>query len=327
MDWPFKKTGIINRYVANTTIGTQPVRIVHHMLLHVFKNTHDEFMSEILQEIELGKLDRELLISLGEEPIRMGQGKMGTPKVNIETKKIEIHETFLSYLWCCTYSVYISYLEKIDFPAVNKSNGKIVHVISPENIKLAEQLFEYGKYLIVHFMPWDKHTLPNPEVYPAENRTYVTQTNMLYTEAMKFILCHEFTHIKLHVDQINETTQDSHYLNFEIEADNNAIELMKKGINSINQLAVENGIILAILSMFFFNAKTTGVKHPNFEDRLTNALERLDLNGNVHAWGIACMGLQMWDNMFGLNFKWTEEPISYQEEYYKIVAQIKEQKF
>ncbi len=325
MDWIHQKTGIINRYVENTTIGTQPVRVIHHMLIYMFKNTHDEFIKEILNEIELGKLDRELLVNIGEEPIRMQNGKMRTPRVNIETRKIEIHETFLSFLWCCTYSVYVNYLEKVDFPAVNKSNGKTIHVISAENIKLADELFEYGKYLIVDFIPWDKKTLPNPEIYPAENRTYVTQSNMLYTEAMKFILCHEFTHIKLHVNQITGNTQDSHFLNFEIEADNNAIDLMKKGINILNQLAVENGIILAIISMFFFNAKTTGVKHPNFEDRLTNALERLDLDDNIHAWGIACMGLQMWDSMFGLNFNWTEEPISYQEEYYKIVAQIKAQ--
>jgi hypothetical protein len=116
-----------------------------------------------------------------------------------------------------------------------------------------------------------------------------------------------------------------------VEADNNAIDMMKKGISysedpfpTAHRLAVETGIVFGFLSMFFFSADTTGIKHPNTEDRLTNALERLGLEENHFAWGIACVGLQMWDEQFGHNFTWNYQPISFKQQYYDITNQIKD---
>ena len=325
MSWLFQKTGIINHYNPKAHYGSQPIRVIHNMLIYMFQNTNAGFSEEMLEQISLGKMDKEIQIIVGNDPITIEPGKLRTPKINLAAKKIEIHETFLSFLWGSVYSVFTNYCEKIDFPAVNKANKTIVHELNEENVKLADAVFDYAKYLIIDFEPWNKDELPNPEVYPANNRMFVGRTNIFYTEAMKFILCHEFTHLKFHVGQINSETTDSHYLIFEVEADNYAIALMKKGMFQMNYLAVECGIIFGILSMFFFSAKTTGIKHPNFEDRLTNALERLDLVNNVHAWGIACMGLKKWDNMFGLDLSWSDEPVSYKQEYYLILKQIKAQ--
>ena len=212
-------------------------------------------------------------------------------------------------------------------------NGKTTHPISEENIQEAKEVFEYARSLIVHFEVWDKDKLPNPEIYLAEKRAYVEQTNVYYTEAVKFILCHEFTHIKYHVEQLDKVTTDSHFMQFEIEADDNAIDMMKKGISEMEtpltiakRLAIENGIIFGILSMFFFSSSTEGKRHPNTEDRLTNALEKLELKDNPFAWGIACIGLSIWDEQFGLNFEWSKEPITFKEQYYLLIRQIKERK-
>ena len=330
MNWVFQKTGTINRYNKDIHLGTQPVRVIHQMLAYMFERTHSGFSEDLLKQITEGKLSNDLTPFFGEEPIRIGNNNLRTPRINFDTKKIELHETFLSYLWCCTYSVFVTYVETVDYPRLNRANGKITHPISKEEIDKAERLFEYARYLIVDFQKWDKGDLPNPEIYLAEKRSYVEQTNVYYTEAVKFILCHEFTHLKLHVDQINETTTNSNFLAFEIEADNNAIDMMKKGISRSSdpvsvshKLYIEMGIIFGILSMFFFRATTEGVKHPNAENRLTNALERLELAENHFAWGIACVGLQMWDTQFGLNFNWSKIPIPYKSQYYDIVKQIK----
>lgn len=330
MNWVFQKTGTINRYNKDIHLGTQPVRVIHQMLAFMFQRTHPSFFKDLMKQINDGKLSNELNLIFGEEPIRAANNSLRTPRVNFDSKQIELHESFLSYLWCCTYSVYVVYLETIDYPRVNKANGKVTHPISKDNIDKAEHLFEYAKYLIVDFQAWDKENLPNPEIYLAEKRIYVEQTTVYYTEAVKFILCHEFTHLKLHVEQINEHTTNSHFLAFEMEADNNAIDLMKQGISHSpdamsvsHKLYVEMGIIFGILSMFFFRATTEGVKHPNAEDRLTSALERLGLHNDHPAWGIACVGLQMWDKQFGLNLKWSEIPIPYKDQYYDIIGQIK----
>jgi hypothetical protein len=147
---------------------------------------------------------------------------------------------------------------------------------------------------------------------------------------VKFILCHEFKHLKDHIDKIDEKTSPEIFVVFETEADNAAIDMMKLGISykddafSIaHRLAVENGIIIGLVSMFFFSPITDSAKHPNFEDRLTNALERLGLGEDHCAWGIACIGLQFWEEQFGLNFQWCNDNISRKEQYFQIVEQIK----
>ena len=331
MDWIFQTHGTINHYKKDLHLGTQPVRVIHHMLTYMFQNTHPDFFKDLTKQIEEGKLHEELNLVFEEEPIIIGNGLLRTPKINNDTRKIELHETFLSFLWCCTYSVFVTYIETIDYPRVNKENGEITHPINQSNIDKARELFNYAKYLIVDFQHWDKESLPNPEIYLAKNKTYVEQTNGYYTEAVKFILCHEFTHLKYHVDQIDNQTTNSHFLTFEIEADNNAIDMMKRGMGKnkspltiAHNLAIENGIVFGLLSMFFFSAKTEGIKHPNTEDRLTNALERLDLIDNPFAWGIACVGLQMWDEQFGLKFNWSKIPVLYKDQYYDIINQIKQ---
>jgi hypothetical protein len=89
-------------------------------------------------------------------------------------------------------------------------------------------------------------------------------------------------------------------------------------------MAVETGIVFGLLSMFFFRSTTESIKHPNTEDRLTNALDRLNLEDDSFCWGIACVGLKMWDEQFGHYFSWEPHPVSYKRQYYDIVRQIKE---
>lgn len=329
MSWITQQTGIINHH-KETDFGTQPIRVLHWLNLYMFTQTHGTFFGELKKEIASGKLNSEIGIVYAEEPIRKENGQFNTPRVNGDTRKIEIHETFLSFLWCCTYSVFIRYVETIDYPRCNRVSGYTKYQISEENIQKASQVFDYARSLITDFTEWDKNEFPNPEIYEAEKRDYVEQTNCYYTEAVKFILIHEFTHLKLHVDQINKNSPISQFLQFEIEADNNAIDKVKAGLPKgpsplaeAHRLVSENGIVLGLLSMFFFKATTEGIKHPNSEDRLTNALERLDLINNDFAWGIACVGLKMWDEQFGLSFDWVENPQSYRALYYNIIGQIK----
>ena len=218
MSWITQKTGIID-HNRDTDFGTQPVRVLHWMLVYMFQKTNPTFYGEVKDLIAKGKLDGKLGIVFAEEPIRLANGRYQTPRANGETRKIELHETFLSYLWCCTYSLYVTFLETIDFPQCNFRAGYQAYPISEENIALAQKVFDYARHLIVDFSTWDKDEMPNPERLLAEKRTYIEQTNCFYTEAMKFILCHELTHLEKHVDNINEQTTASNYLAFEIEAD------------------------------------------------------------------------------------------------------------
>lgn len=330
MSWITQKEGLIDHH-RETDNGTQPIRVLHYMLIYMFQNTNSKFFSELQEEIRLGKLDRQIDLVYGEESIRKNHREYRTPRANGTTRRIELHESFLSYLWCCTYSIYVTFLETTDFPMCNKNAGKEIYPINQENIDKAEKMFDYARLLIVDFENWDKDEMPNPERLLAEKRDYVEQTNCFYTEAMKFILIHEFTHLKHHIEKIDCNTSISSYLHYEMEADNNAIDKIKAGLSyaptplaASHRLAAEIGVIIGILSMFFFKATTDGIKHPNSENRLTNALERLDLIGNPEAWAIACIGLKFWDKQFGHNFKWGDEDQPFKDKYYSIIEQIKE---
>jgi Zn-dependent peptidase ImmA (M78 family) len=151
--------------------------------------------------------------------------------------------------------LYILYIEKVDCPALNRSLGKETYKISPEEIEKAQALFDYGKSLIAYYSPWDKENLPNPEIYQAEKRDYIEQTNMNFTEAAKFILAHELTHLEKHIDQLNKETPDTHYLSFEKEADAHAIEHILKSIPLMGEMSVKIGVITGLLSMLYFSAK------------------------------------------------------------------------
>jgi hypothetical protein len=329
MNWITQTEGEINQY-REPMMGNQPVRVLHHMLVHMFQNTHAGFFEELVKQINQGNIHRELSIDFGDIPIKKDTGGFRTPNVNLDSKKIELPETFLSYLWGCIYSVYTLYIETIDYPAINKQNGQVIYPIRQVKIDEANALFAYSRSLVTSFDEWNKKELPNPEIYLAEDRNYVEQTNLLYTAAVQFILCHEFTHLKKHAEHINDETSDEQILEFELEADNDAIELLKKGISYAtddfsvaHRLAVESGAVCGMVSIFFMRLSTLGGKHPNNEDRLTNVLEKLHLDDDNAAWGMACIGLNLWDEQFGLNLIWRENFKNYREMYYDVVEQIK----
>lgn len=55
--------------------------------------------------------------------------------------------------------------------------------------------------------------------------------------------------------------------------------------------------------MIYFSSNTTGKTHPNVEDRITNALESLELREDDYALEMACIGLELWEEQFKLNFE------------------------
>ncbi|MDP1972461.1 MAG: phage exclusion protein Lit family protein, partial [Sediminibacterium sp.] len=196
--------------------------------------------------------------------------------------------------------------------------------ITPEKIRKAKEVFDYAKYIIRYFDTWDKDELPNPEKYSATERDYIEQTNIFYTEGMKFILCHELAHAKKHLDNLPDEACQSCFQEIEIEADKEAIENIMLGSGQERKIIAEVGIVMGILSMIFFRSTTTGKKHPNVEDRLTIALEIMQTRDDSYAWAFACVGLELWDTQFELNFNWNNKgKVTYKELYYEIVNQIK----
>lgn len=322
--WLWQTTGVIDHGVGFNYPGTQPIRVLLHVTIHYFQNTHVGFLNEIKLLIKENKLDSELDIQFGEVPIEIELGRYRTPRIH--GGKIQIHETFLSYQWAVSYAIYVLFLELIDYPKINSNVGFVKYKVTEEKIENAKKLFDYAKLLIKHFESWDKDLLPNPERYQAEERNYVEQSSMFFTESIKFILCHEFAHAKKHMDNLPDESCNSCFQEIENEADNIAIDNIMQGDILREKIIVEVGIVLGILSMIFFRSTTTGIKHPNVEDRLTNALIRMGALPNSDVWAIACIGLELWDKQFNLSLDWTQSGQNYKDLYYSIIEQIKSRK-
>jgi len=319
MQWIFQTTGVIHHYKPDFHPGTQPIRVLHHVNVYWFQNLHPDFGNELTTAFDKHGLSKTLDIKFAEQPIQKG------PYITVKDKTITIEETFLSFLWCISHSVYTLYIQTIDYPKLNAQQGRERYKISDKLIKNAKELFNYGKSLIVDFTKWDIENMPNPEKYLAEERDFIEQPNIFYTQAVNFILAHEYTHAIKHIDEIKKGVKDvSSFIAYEKEADHDAIELMKKGIfpSKINQLAVEIGVTIGILSMLYFSASTKGVKHPNIEDRLVDALNQLGLDDNSPCWGIALIGIELWSEQFGLEYKW-DKNLSDKQAFEKIISEIK----
>jgi hypothetical protein len=320
MTWILQSEGVIDHGKDRNFPGTQPIRVLDDINVFMFQNTHDNFIAELRDAINNQGFSAKIKVIYDENKI------INAPYLRIADKKIHLDETFLSYLWCICHSVYTIYIQTIDFPRWNDLRGYEHYKVEEEKINNAMKLFSYANSLIISFEEWDKDKLPNPERYLAQDRDFIEQPNCFYTEATKYILCHEYIHAIKHADDIKkERYEKSHYIEFEKEADFEAIEMIKKGIfpNKLNELAIQVGITLGILSMFYFKATTTGREHPNTEDRLVTALEQMNLTDNSDCWGIALVGLSLWTEQFDLGLVW-DKNLSDKEAFYYMIGQIKE---
>lgn len=93
---------ITNHYNESIYSGIQPIRVLQHNTIHWLEATNSTFgkLSRIL--IAEDKLKSGIEYEISEEPI-FSEDKDNIPR--IESGRIILHETFLSYLWCIAYAI------------------------------------------------------------------------------------------------------------------------------------------------------------------------------------------------------------------------------
>jgi hypothetical protein len=303
--------------------GNQPIRVLQHNVIYQFEMTNPTFL-ELSKKIVAKKgLDPGISYHINNNPVIDGT-YFQTPFVDA-VKKIAIHETFLSYVWCIAYSMLVLYEEAVAKPCQNQFLQRMVNEIDQAKIKKAENLFDYAKSLIYSFTEWDKMALPNPELYDSTDAFWIERANALFLFAMNFILCHEFAHVeKEHIDQlIAGKNSVTHILVYEKEADQRAIDLVLLGGTQETKKTMEAGILIGLCCLLFFSRDSKAVTHPTSYDRITTFLEKLNPELASPLWGIATLALKLWDNQYSKDFVWPKEIDNFKELYYSIIAQIK----
>jgi hypothetical protein len=299
-------------------MGTQPIKVLIPNILHWFQNIYPEFKDDLEKIIEQKGLKKGIKY-INEE------SKIEHPAVVTTNQEIRVEESFLSYLWIICYCMLVIFDELVQKPQnsiPNPDKGRL--------LKNSRELFRYGISLLKRYSDWKKH-LPNPEIYEKADEYYILKANSIFLNAFNFVICHELSHVSLgHNDNPFSGIQESKEvtLQLEIDADKGAIEIILKGIATEKTVRDRiTGLIVGLCSLLFFTSDLNGNDHPDPDDRLTVALNSLNLPEDDYNWGIAAMGFQLWADEKGLSLTIPTEVETYKEWFSHINEEIKRIKF
>ncbi|EOD53453.1 phage exclusion protein Lit family protein [Aeromonas molluscorum] len=279
--------------------GYLPIRVLQHNIIAQFENTTSNFLNDTLETVRSKGLKTEITYTIN---ISSQKGeKVKGPFVYSSSKEINIHETFLAYLWCVTFSLYI-YTDLILSGKLEDDN---------EKKKWADKTFDYALSLIDGYHDWDKNNLPNPEVYDLNLAADIEKTNELFLYGFNFILCHEYSHVDLGHCKSYESSNGFltvlEKMEFEQQADANAVRLFSEGIYLNNEAATKYGVSIALSSLLFFKSKVSNKIHPDSDLRIMNALNEFQVDDNDTAWLIACAALGLWSTNYSVELAWEEK--------------------
>jgi hypothetical protein len=302
----------------DTHNGEQPIRVLKHNLTTRLVERNEEYIKSLQSDF---KLNKNIKYHIANLPLTENQ----TPYID-ENGTINIHETYLSYVWCVCYFFFVLHEEGVAIPETIKRNNPVHKLQNPELITEAKKLFDYAKSLIVSFDIWDKENLPNPEFYDEKSVEgwYILKTNDLYVEVLNFILYHESAHAEFeHIKKLkSEKIRVEERKLLEIEADTRAIELILS--NGRNKIVSELGITIGLASILFFkNNFSGGSKHPDIDKRLENAIKIFNTNDDSPTWTILVLFIKVWDEQFTLGLINQAYYNTYKDLYYDLISQIK----
>jgi hypothetical protein len=305
-------------FKKNTHSGEQPIRVLKHNLTTRLVERNEEYIKALHSDFRLNK---NIKYHIADLPLMNGQ----TPFID-QNGMINLHETYLSYVWIVCYYFLVLHEEGLAIPDQIKRNLPVAKSHTPELILKAKELFDYGKSLIRVFYSWDKENLPNPEFLDekTDEGWYIQRTNDLYVETLNFILYHETAHAEFeHLKKITtEDLTDKERKSLEIEADTRAIELILS--NGRNRNTSELAIIVGLASILFFsNNLDGGAKHPNIDMRLENAIKLFSPSDDSAIWSMLALFMKVWDEQFVLGLTNKTEYDTYKELFYDYLVQLK----
>jgi hypothetical protein len=308
---------IINNYTKGVHMGMQPIRVLEENILKILESEFPEF--EELRKLteELG-LKKGIIYHSNEFPVfytdQDGDCIAQLPYVSFD-KEINIHETFLSYLWIISYGLFVTYVEYD--PKINKTKDD---VLNSDYVKNANKLMEYGVSLLNNFTKWD-YALPNPEQVSKDDpklADYIGRTNGLHLYALLFILFHELSHVKLkHIDYGEEFYKKWYSMppndevkKMEYEADESAFSLINKATTVENKTSMKFGCVIAMCSLLILSKNYKSNTHTDTHERIYTALDKLSLNDDDAVWHIASMSVILWSLVYKIplnfNLKYTK---------------------
>jgi hypothetical protein len=236
------------------------------------------------------------------------------PNVDFSIKRIVLHESFLSYLWCLTYSFISMYQSQksTENPNINNFDGTSKDVIDTEN------LLHWSLSLQQEHSFWPIN-LPSP-IKDDEKSILV---NNIFIHVSNFTMYHEIAHAACDHSNYLTTRQKvidliddnkippinltSQLKQIETEADNYALEcLISKNDNDSSIFHKSLGAIISVLSnLYYSNKNLTHYTHPDDDVRVFNILQNSNFEDEGYKFKIETtinMGLTLYLHMKKIDY-------------------------
>jgi hypothetical protein len=294
--------------------GNLPVRVLPYNFIDWFENVTPNFKEETKAEIDYNGLKAGLIYHINNSPITEIACINGD-------RKIELNENYNQYLWSICYALFIIFDESIHKPITAGTYTGNLDLSNPY-VKKANDLFNSAMGLLKLYQDKVFFSLPNPEKYNNTDQYYIERTNGIYSAAMTFILLHEFGHqFYGHLDYspTNDESKKDEYL-----ADDFAIDKISYNFNSTKGTTFKFGIIATLCSFIFLdNSLSGGDSHPDIDARLTNAMEKLELDELDNMWGFASLAFRIWANHYKIELDLPLEVDNYKQLYYLTITEVR----
>lgn len=320
---------MINHY-RPTNRGTQPIRVLQGNIVKDFEAAISGSEIGLSTAIErhgfspgINYVDHESPILNQAEP-----QKSQLPFVDLN-KEVTIHATFLSFLWSVAFSTIVTFEETINKPALIRQHHQR-HTIDQRQVNNAERIRTYALRLIRDFVPWDKDSLVNPELYQRQDRFYIEKANGVFLHATTFILTHELAHVvRGHIDELADADRTGTYMPpersiiVEREADAQAAAVvMGRAKTSADRLNFGLGMIIGLTSLIFLRGSLTSSSHPDTDHRIETALKLIAGDELDHLWTIVALSFKVWDLHYGKGLHWPEDAQTPRALFYLIYNQL-----
>lgn len=258
-----------------------PITVLWGNIVHAFENA-DEFSIEMHRKATgSGRLSKSIAYDNRKNKIR-------TPYASLETRQINLQETYLSHLWAFIYSVFVMYEEGIQKPLINNTFDGALKFDTPL-LQRAKALFDWSVSLTDKYIEWDE-SLPNPRTHHSEQEKFFSEkVNGIFQDAVAYLMFHEFAHLTqkhdsffLGVDMRGlSTTELAERIQIENEADQYAFDMLIKATDDEKQKWIKGlSILFVMCSALLIVPQKHNIKqrtHPDLDNRLLNILIKLDL--------------------------------------------------
>jgi len=249
-----------------------------------FENPNGSAVHRMRQAVEQRLLSPVIVVdnSEGTPAFPCVRREKGEPAV------IHLQTAYLEHLWAFLFGWFVLFEEAVQKPIL-KSGETLGAIVFDTRLKCrAQELLNWAESLRSAYSPWPPG-LPTPHSDTGDEGDYARKTNRLFTDAVAYLLHHEFTHatqkhlgLKPHEStEAGIAARDASEVEMENEADDTAFgALIAQHDDGLARRAKAWGILapsLAKLSLVERPSQLFSKTHPAAHHRVQHALTRLDL--------------------------------------------------